>query len=211
MRGTVYFRRPGVCATTRPIDNRPQVSNLPHICILLIGALGGNAQQIGQNSATKDAATFKVSTQLVVETVVVKDKSGNAVEGLSAKDFTIAENGVTQTIKFFEFQKLQATPAVALEPSGVPLLDKLPHTQISSETPGNTRYRDRRLMALYFDMTAMPPPDQLRALSAAQKFITTQMTSADRMAIMTFSGGAVQVLQDFTGDRVRLLTIIRTM
>src|ERR1039457_4036169 len=192
MRGTVYFRRPGVCATTRPIDNRPQVSNLPHICILLIGALGGNAQQIGQNSATKDAATFKVSTQLVVETVVVKDKSGNAVEGLSAKDFTIAENGVTQTIKFFEFQKL-------------------PHTQISSEAPGNTRYRDRRLMALYFDMTAMPPPDQLRALTAAQKFVTTQMTSADRMAIMTFSGGAVQVLQDFTGDRVRLLTIIRTM
>jgi VWFA-related protein len=178
---------------------------------LLLCGLAVNAQQIGQNSASKDSATFKVSTQLVVETVVVKDKGGNAVEGLAAKDFTIAENGVTQTIKFFEFQKLQPTPAVALEPSRVPLLDKLPHTQISSETPGNTRYRDRRLMALYFDMTAMPPPDQLRALSAAQKFVTTQMTSADLMAIMTFSGGAVQVLQDFTGDRVRLLTIIRTM
>jgi VWFA-related protein len=208
MRGMGYFR-------TRPIDNRPQVANLPHICLFLMAALGVNAQQIGQNSGSKDATTFKVSTQLVVETVVVKDKSGNAVEGLSAKDFTITENGVPQTIRFFEFQKLQeapdATPAVALVPSRVPLLDKLPHTQISSETPGNTRYRDRRLMALYFDMTAMPPPDQLRALTAAQKFITTQMTAVDLMAIMTFSGGAVQVLQDFTGDQVRLLTVIRTM
>jgi VWFA-related protein len=172
-------------------------------------------QQIGQNTASKDAATFKVNTQLVVETVVVKDKTGNSVEGLTAKDFTITENGVAQTIKFFEFQKLQETadaaPPVALESNRVPLLDKLPHTQISSETPGNTRYKDNRLMALYFDMTAMPPPDQLRALAAAQKFITKQMTSSDLMAIMTFSGGAVQVLQDFTGDRTRLLTIVRTM
>ena len=33
-------------------------------------------------------------------------------------------------------------------------------------------------------MTAMPTPDQLRALDAAQKFIRTQMTAADLMAIM---------------------------
>ena len=38
-------------------------------------------------------------------------------------------------------------------------------------------------------MTAMPPPDQLRAITAAQKFIRTQMTPADRMALMRFEGG----------------------
>ena len=54
-------------------------------------------------------------------------------------------------------------------------------------------------------MTAMPLPDQLRALGAAQKFIRTQMTPADLMAIMRFAGGAVHVLQDFTDDRDRLL------
>jgi VWFA-related protein len=64
---------------------------------------------------------------------------------------------------------------------------------------------------LYFDMTAMPVPDQLRALGAAQKFLRTQMTSADLMAIMMFGGGAVQVLQDFTDDRDRLESIIQTM
>jgi len=67
------------------------------------------------------------------------------------------------------------------------------------------------VLALYFDLTAMPIPDQLRALSAAQKFIETQMTSADLMAIMTFSSGAVQVLQDFTDDRRRLLSILGTL
>src|SRR5205807_9798777 len=53
--------------------------------------------------------------------------------------------------------------------------------------------------------------DQLRALTAAQKFIRTQMTPADRVALMTFSGGAVQVLQDFTDDRDRLLSTLETM
>src|SRR6266849_1940438 len=102
------------------------------ISFLLIPILPLAPQQIGHNTASKEDATFKVSTQLVVETVVVKDKSGNPVEGLTAKDFTITENGVPQTIKFFEYQKLQETPdaapALAVEPNRVKLLDKLPHT-----------------------------------------------------------------------------------
>ena len=56
-------------------------------------------------------------------------------------------------------------------------------------------------MALYFDMTAMPPPDQMRALGAAEKFIRTQMTAADLVAIMEYPGGAVEVHLDFTDDR----------
>ena len=59
-------------------------------------------------------------------------------------------------------------------------------------------------MALYFDMTAMPPNDQLRALEAAQKFVRTQMNPADLMAILRYQGGAVQVLQDFTANHDRL-------
>ena len=37
-------------------------------------------------------------------------------------------------------------------------------------------------------MTALPPADQLRALGAAQKFIRTQMTPADRVAILRYCG-----------------------
>ncbi len=157
--------------------------------------------------------TFKSSTQLVVETVVVKDKSGKFIDGLTAKDFTITEDGAPQTIRFFELQKLPETPGppIASAPTGVKLFDKIPRTHIAPASPGDTRYRDRRLLALYFDMTALPVPDQLRALGAAQKFVKTQMTSADLVAIMMFAGGAVQVLQDFTGDRSRLQSILQTL
>ena len=70
--------------------------------------------------------------------------------------------------------------------------------------PGDTRYRDHRLLALYFDMSTMQPADQLRAFDAALKFIDTQMDSSDLMAVMTFEGGAVRVRQDFTGDRAQI-------
>src|SRR5277367_4998776 len=120
---------------------------------------------------SQDTATFKTSTQLVVETVGVKDKSGKPIEGLTSKDFTVTEDGTPQTIRFFEYQKLDEIPSepVAGPPPVVTVYQKFPHTQISPEQPGNTRYRAHRLMALYFDMTAMPVSDQLRAFTAATK------------------------------------------
>lgn len=156
-------------------------------------------------------ATFQTTSQLVVETVSVKDKDGNPITGLTAKDFAITEDGVPQTIKFFEFQKLTDAPPAQPTAPRIELLPRLTKTQIAPETPGDFRYRDRRLLALYFDMTAMPQPDQLRALKAAKTFVQTQMTGADLIAIMAYTSGAVQVLQDFTGDRNRALSVLETM
>jgi len=174
------------------------------IIIMVLAAVTAGAQEV----------TFTTGTQLVVESVTVTDKRGNPVEGLTARDFTVIENGVPQSIRFFAHQNLPQTagaPPSAYGPEHIHIYDKLGRTNISRDQPGSTRYKDRRLLALYFDMTAMPPPDQLRALAAAQKFIRTQMARADLMAILRYSGGAVDVLQDFTGDHDRLLSIIQTM
>lgn len=172
-----------------------------------------NAPNAQQGGAAADQVIFRTSSQLVIETVGVK-RNGMPVEGLTAKDFIVTEDGATQTISIFEYQKLPEVPSAPLPADPIGVVDpmpKLPKTQIAPETPGDIKYRDKRLLALYFDLTAMQIPDQLRALAAAQKFISTQMTPADLMAIMTFSSGSVQVLQDFTDDRRRLLSIIETL
>src|ERR1700722_15893 len=186
------------------------------LVIFLFAAALAVAQQIGQNAPPggNSTVTFTTGAQLVVEAVVVTDKKGSPVEGLTANDFTVTENGVPQAIRFFDHQTLPQIPGSAparSEPEHIHVYDKLGRTQISREAPGNTRYKDRRLLALYFDMTAMPPGDQLRSLAAAEKFIRTQMTPADLLAILRYTGGAVDVLQDFTGDHDRLLSIIQTM
>src|SRR5580704_9779404 len=82
------------------------------------------AQQVGQNKAlgASDTPTFTVSRSLVIEQVAVKDKSGNPVEGLTAKDFTVTEDGTAQEIKFFEYQQLEELVKTAppLPPIGAP-------------------------------------------------------------------------------------------
>ena len=180
-------------------------------------ALFAAAQQTGQNapSGSTQTLTFSTGTQLVVEAVAVTDKKGSPVEGLTAKDFIVTENGVPQSIRIFDYQKLPNAPITApiqrSEPEHIHIYDKLGRTQIAPERAGNTRYKNHRLLALYFDMTAMPPADQLRSLAAAQKFIRTQMSPADLIAVLRYSGASVDVLQDFTDDRDRLLSIIQTM
>ncbi len=187
------------------------------IFLLATVAVSAMAQQVGQNkqAGAPDTYTLSVKAQLVVETVVVKDKQGNFIEGLTAKDFALTEDGVAQTIRFCEHQDLSAGAApLPVAPPGseeLKLYKRLTRSQVAPEALGSDRYKNRRLLALYFDMSAMRPADQLRALTAAEHFLRMQMTSADLISILRYSGGSVDVLQDFTADRNKLLSILQTL
>ena len=189
---------------------------VPALILLLNAAAIASGQQIGQNKpADESGYTLSVKVQLVVEAVVVKDKDGKPIQGLAAKDFTLTEDGVPQSIRFCEHQDLAANssplPVSKAGTEDIKIYKKLTHTQIAPETTENSRYKNRRLLALYFDMSTMYPADQLRALSAAEQFIRTQMTSVDMVSILRYQGGSVDILQDFTNDRNKLLSILTTL
>jgi VWFA-related protein len=174
------------------------------------------AQQVGQNvQPGATTPTFTTGATLVVETVTVNGKDGKPVEGLTAKDFTITEDNVPQTIKIFDYERLDeipsAPPLQERRVEDIKIYEKLTTTQISPEPPGSFKYREKRLLCLYFDMSTMPQGDQLRALAAGEKFIRTQMTASDLVAIMKYSGAGPEVLQDFTDDRDRLLSMLETI
>lgn len=188
-------------------------------CTVVLAAVSASfvgAQQIGSNETQgKDTTyTLSVKSQLVTESVVVKDKQGKFVSGLTAKDFAVTEDGTAQTIRVFERESLpvDATPLpVAPEDEeSIHIYKTLGRTTYGSENKARS-YKDRRLMAFYFDMTAMPPDDQLHALQAAEKFVRTQMTEVDLVSILRYQGGAVDVLLDFTADRTKILSILETM
>jgi VWFA-related protein len=165
---------------------------------------------------------FRASTRLIVQTVTVKDRNGNPIEGLTANDFIVTEDGEPQDIAFVEYQRLDAAPATAppatapparppaaagVAPAGSAVAPPV-QAGFAPRAPGDERFRNRRLLILYFDLTATPPPDQIRAYDAALKYVATQMQPADMVAIMTFGGGAVRIRQDFTDDRAALREVI---
>jgi len=184
--------------------------------------------QTGNNVGTNgdSVTTFKSNVSVVIETVIVRDKAGKIIPNLTAKDFTVTEDGAPQTIQFCDYQTLSDAPDLEFakrpdanpEPADdkdakavAPKVAPITNNQIVNEAPGDIRYKNKRLLAMYFDMSAMPVPDQLRAFAAGLKFIKTKMTSSDLMAIMQYTGGSVKVLNDFTDDRDSLQKTIQTM
>src|SRR5271154_4842440 len=106
------------------------------------------AQVVGQNAqpgGSSGAFTMSVSTNLVIEPINVKDKQGKPLKGLTAKDFTITENGVPQQISFCDYQELPtppATPAAKPPPENITVYNRLSVTHTAPETPGTVRYKD---------------------------------------------------------------------
>ena len=153
---------------------------------------------------------FSVSTNLVIVNVGVRDGDGRPVQDLKPEDFEILEDGKRQEISVFEFQQLDPTadpPTFAERETAQPQATTERQREITPSAPGKVRYRDKRLMVLYFDFSSMPPADQIRAQKAADRFLDEQMSSVDLVAIMAFSS-RLQVLQDFTDNRELLREVI---
>jgi VWFA-related protein len=178
-------------------------------------------QQQQQQTAVPDVGLkISVTTNLVVVNVDVRDKNGKAIENLKASDFTVTEDDKAQNISVFEYQRLETEAAPPEPPKIQPRPDKAKEEKprevaplvakkaIAPSSPGQVRYKDRRLMVLFFDFSSMPQSDQLRAQSSALKFIDTQITPADMVAIMTFAT-QLNVVEDFTNDRDRLRDVIK--
>ncbi len=145
---------------------------------------------------------FTASSQLVVQMVSVRDKNGNPIEGLTAQDFAITESGAPQAVAFCEFQKLDEP-----EPESAP--PAAGQQQVAAAQSAEARYRNRRLLALYFDR--MGNAEKYRSRTAARRFIDTQMLPADLVAIMRYDSGAYRLLEDFTDDRNKLKEAVDTL
>jgi VWFA-related protein len=162
--------------------------------------------------------TFRSGSQLVVQNVSVKDKDGRPIEGLTAKDFLVTEQGLPQQIAFVEYQRIDTSPVppAAVDAAANPMraetaVPQVAQAGIAVPLPGDARYRGRRLVILYLDLFNMPFFDQGRLYDHAAKYITTRMTAADMVAIMVFQNSRVRLKQDFTDDHAALLAIVEEL
>jgi VWFA-related protein len=164
---------------------------------------------------------IKTETRLVIVDLSIKDKSGKPITNLKPGDLDIYEDGVKQNIRVFELQKLSADPLSPVsfaENTNTTVEEKAaPIAKVAATTSAKTaaanaviKFQDKRLMCLFFDMTTMQPPEQLRAQEAAIKFLETQMTQSDMVQIMTYST-AIKVVQEWTDNRDLLISELKKL
>lgn len=166
------------------------------LVLLLAAAVSLDAQQV----------RFRGAVDVVRVDVVVRDREGNIVRGLTAADFVITEDNKPQSITTFDFEEVIATAAAAPAAETPRVLDR-PAAPAVAANPGVREVIDlsgRRLIVLFFDLSSMQPEDLERAAGSARKYIADQMTPADLLAIASLSATTLEVNQDFTADKAAL-------
>ncbi len=161
--------------------------------VLMAGAL---LQDPGSRTSPDGPPVVKLTTHLVQVNVIVRDKQGRPVTGLTKEDFTVLDNGKPQTVRFFsmETNRMDAAPSVPL-PAAV-YTNRL-------EQRGSV---PTAITAVLFDGLNTRIQDQAYARQQILKFLR-ELKPNDRIAIYAL-GTRLRILQDFTNDVDSLLKAI---
>jgi len=147
---------------------------------------------------------FHAESDLVLVNVTVRDKSGKFVPGMKPENFTVSEDNKPQKIVSFDVENVDAVPALDVaQAKPLPQTAPGPASPAPSATDLTAQFKDRRLIVLFFDLSAMEPDEIDRAVTSAERYVDTQMAPADLVSIVSL-GSSLLVNQDFTTDHALL-------
>jgi VWFA-related protein len=177
----------------------------------------------GQQTTPPPAPVFRSTVNLILVDVVVRDRKGAIVTGLSSDDFQLLEDGKPQQIVTFAFEQISGTArpierasvlagasagGTARVNPGAPAAQTaggiVPPAPLTSEDVAG-----HRLLTLLFDTSSMQPEDVQKATDAAIKWVNEQMTPADLVAVASI-GSSLQVLTDFTSDKEQVQSALQS-
>ena len=154
--------------------------------------------------------SIRVNSDLVLVNVSVRDKHGMLIRDLKQSDFTVMEDGKAHPLRSFDIEDVGALRAGWTGPGGGARSPAGVGNLLTGSDTKPANIRDRRLIALFFDLTNMEPDELNRASQSALHFIEKQMMPADMVAVVSFSS-SMQVSQDFTSDHDLLSQAVRRM
>jgi len=168
-------------------------------------------QQLDAQAQSKPpASSIRVTSELVLANVVVRDKRGSLVRDLKKEDFTLFEDGKKQEISTFDFEnvdQLEAAGAAEKTVMGETAAKAGPAGVLKKSDAPVMNARDRRVIVLFFDFSAMEPDQIERCVDAAKKYINAQMQPADIVALVSLSTN-MRVDLDFTDDKPKILSVL---
>jgi VWFA-related protein len=160
------------------------------VAVALVAALAGAASLLAQEAAsTPDPEapvadpqvpppTFPAEIEQVVVDVVVTDKDGNPVPGLTGNDMIVTEDKVPQTIASFEAVELPDEPS--------PLAPPPPRVSTNTSVEG----RRGRTFVIVFDDMHMTPQRARNAKAAVASFLERGVREGDYVTLIASGGGA---------------------
>jgi VWFA-related protein len=164
------------------------------IPMLMAGLAVAGGSLVLSARQTPPQVTFRAGVDLVDVEVSVLDKNRLPIRGLTARDFTVLEEGRPRPVVAFTAVDL---PARIMPPA--PWME-----QIAADVHSNQFSREGRLIVILMDRTIAPNeyPEARRIAEAA----VNQLREGDMAAVAWSLHG---VPQNFTADRQRLLDVIR--
>jgi VWFA-related protein len=153
----------------------------------------GQAQsQKSKDGQKNQDEAIKLKTNLTALDVMVKDNKGKYMTDLKAEDFTVFENGVRQTVNFFdpplaggEGNQPNAAPVQSVKSSG----------------------RPTNIMSLILDGATTDLINMKQVREGVLKYIRERITETDTVAVFGVSTD-LRVLQPFTQDKQKLVAAV---
>jgi VWFA-related protein len=141
-------------------------------------------------SAIRAQSAEAIEVRVVDVDVVVTDRSGNPVRGLTAADFEIYENGKKQAITHFSEVNEPHTPDPTLVTKSAP--------GPTDATAGATE-REPRKIVIFIDQLQLPRHFADSVFASLQRFLRESVGPSDRVMLATWDG-RLNVPVDFTAD-----------
>jgi VWFA-related protein len=167
------------------------------IVFLFVPALGSAQASSGTNPAESFTETIEVN--LVNIDVVVTDKEGRRVRGLTREDFTLLEDG-----KPVEITHFQAPPLVSSDRA--PVEGEPPET---AAVPSRTVEPEPMNLLLFLDFSNLNLAQRRGVFRALEKTLAEQAGRV-RFMVMTYDRRTAQIPLAFTEDRQAVLAALQT-
>ena len=164
------------------------------LCLFATLFTGMGLASAQENPAPETADTLHVQSQLVVLDTVVTDRNGKIVRSLTKEDFTVYENGVSQTIRNFTSAEEQPpVPAASVK-----------------DRNGHEQWGNSPLTMIVVDEMDTPFEEFAYSRDCVRNFLKAQPEQMSAPTILLWLNDyGIHALTGFTRDRQTLITALQ--
>jgi hypothetical protein len=171
--------------------------HLPSILFVILFITWSCILSVGRRPPQPSTSTFHASTELVSVPVVVRDRYGNRVHGLTKNDFRILENGHEVEIRSFESMANPGLPTMARDPAKV--------QTVVSRTMGAVP------IILFFDQLNTPANEQSAVRRRLALWYLAQQPLTAPPCVVLYTGSMLRIVQQPTMAAAKVRAAIESI